>query len=279
MQNGTAAVVGFVGVAAVAALVWWFTVGSDSAGPVDTPDRTTPDTIPTPPITPTLSPTTPPGPRAGGTLDNALPAQPEPLLPPEVPLPELNASDPLVRETFADIWPESWLQVDDLVRRGAVLIDNAARGDYPRRQLGFLAPAGKFPVTRDGERVFMDAAGYARYNRYLKLLEGLPPERLAELLVDWQPLFGQAFDELGNRRGMFAQVHEAIAVVERTPLLSEPVELLQPNVLFEYADLALEALTPLQKQMLRMGADNVKRLQAYAAAVKQALLASGPEDS
>jgi hypothetical protein len=41
------------------------------------------------------------------------------------------------------------------------------------------------------------------------------------------------------------------------------VELVQPNVMYEFANPELESLSPLQKQVLRMGPENVRRLQSY----------------
>jgi hypothetical protein len=49
------------------------------------------------------------------------------------------------------------------------------------------------------------------------------------------------------------------------PVLTEPVELVRPKVFYEYADPKLERLAPLQKQVLRMGPDNVRRLQDWLA--------------
>ena len=53
------------------------------------------------------------------------------------------------------------------------------------------------------------------------------------------------------------------------PVLRGDIELVQPKVLFEYADPALEGLTDLQKQVLRMGPDNVERLQTYLRSMRE----------
>ena len=49
---------------------------------------------------------------------------------------------------------------------------------------------------------------------------------------------------------------------------------MQSNVLYEYADPALESLPPLQKQLLRMGPDNLDRLQGYLRELRDELTAS-----
>jgi len=46
----------------------------------------------------------------------------------------------------------------------------------------------------------------------------------------------------------------------------------QPKVFYEYADPALEGLKPLQKQALRMGPSNVRRLKAYLTRLRAELV-------
>jgi hypothetical protein len=87
------------------------------------------------------------------------------------------------------------------------------------------------------------------------------------LLVD-------ALQELGLRgpdaRSLLVNgIDQALA----TPVLVGEVELVQRNVLYEYADPAVEALPPLQKQLLRMGPDNLHRVQVYLRALRGELVA------
>lgn len=186
-------------------------------------------------------------------------------------LPELNASDPFVLEQLDGLaLPQPWLDRDDLIRRLAVVIDNAARGEYPRRQLGFLAPTGKFSVIERGDRLFVDPHGYARYDGYLDVLESIEPAVFVGTIWRFEPLISTALAELGNQQSVDEQLDSAILQIFGVPVLPEQVELVQPKVLYEYADSELEALSPLQKQVLRMGPDNVRRLQAYLERLQEA---------
>jgi hypothetical protein len=170
--------------------------------------------------------------------------------------------------------PGLWLDREDLIRRLAVVIDNAPRGEYPRRQLGFLAPTGKFQVVERGEQLFVDPLSYSRFDIYLDLLENIEPQALADTLSLFQPLVSESLTELGNQQSMATQIHVAISRITELPELPEQVELVQPKVFYEYADPDLEALSPLQKQVLRMGPVNVHRLQVYLRALQVALAAN-----
>jgi len=190
-------------------------------------------------------------------------------------LPELERSDPFVRDRLAQSrLPEDWLGTEDLVRRFSVVIENATRGEIPRRQLAFLAPEGKFQVREQGDRVSVDPASYARYDRYLDMLESVPPESLTTLLIDTAPLFEQALLELGEDGQLLPRLLAGIDQVLAVPVIEEDIELVQPRVYYEYADPALESLSELQKQVLRMGPANVQRLKAYLLALRVELMSS-----
>jgi hypothetical protein len=192
------------------------------------------------------------------------PVEPEPIL----VLPRLNESDEFVRAHTAgaiEMEPvEEWLARDDLVRRFAVVVDNAASGNIPRQQLDFLAPEAPFPVVRENDAIFLDERGYARYDQFVDTVVRIDPGVAAGLIDTLSPLVSQALQELGYRQpSPYARIQAAIDHVLDTPVLEDRIELVQPGVMFEYADPELEGLSPLQKQLVRMGPDNVRRIQSY----------------
>jgi len=193
----------------------------------------------------------------------------------EVVLPALDESDSYVREKLLASSPKvgDWLDRDQLVRRFAVVMDNAAVGDYPRRQLAFLAPKGPFSViTRGDDRFVMDPKGYARYDGFVAAFTSVPPKEAAALLTTLAPLFTEALLELGQpAEEPLATLRDGIAMVLATPELDTPVELVRPKVSYQFADPALEALPPLQKQLIRMGPEHVRQIKAYLREVQAAL--------
>ena len=121
----------------------------------------------------------------------------------ETPLPELDESDDVVRREVlaasgtqtngSDSTPATStlatrLGQDDLVRRFAVLANNAAKGQYPWRQLGFLAPAERMPVIVDDDgRIEMDPKGYARFDRFVDTVTSVQPSAAAALSAAPRP--------------------------------------------------------------------------------------------
>ncbi len=182
-------------------------------------------------------------------------------------LPPLDESDAFVREQTQSVClPVAWTVAENLARRASVLIENASRGELPPKRGGLLPPLDAFPVRREGERFFIDESGYQRYDAYLDELEAIDPERLAGCFRMLEPLLNQALTELGYadgpRAGITAAIEGVLAVPERSADLR--IELVQPKVLYHYADPRLESLSDVQKQVLRMGPDNTRRLKAYS---------------
>ncbi|MFW6093742.1 MAG: DUF3014 domain-containing protein [Pseudomonadota bacterium] len=195
-------------------------------------------------------------------------------------LPPLQESDPFVRERLEPMdLPEPWLEQGDYVRRLAVVAENATRGTYPRRQLEFLAPGEPFQVSREGERIFIDPASYRRYDPYVEEVVSVDPARVAGLLETLSPLLETALAEVGVEAPPGEVLARAMEEVMAVPVLPERVELVQPNVMYEYADEELESLSPLKKQVLRMGPENVERLQAYLRRVAAEMELEGTSDA
>lgn len=190
----------------------------------------------------------------------------------KIELPPLAQSDPFVRkqlEPFA--LPPLWVEQDGLVQRFAVLVDAATRGEWPRRPLRFLKPAEPFGVIdRDGS-LHADPANAARFDAELDLLEAIEPAAAAKVLNTIDPLFEAALAGLGRRVNGRDVLLDAIEEVLAAPEPQGDPELVQPKVLYEYADPALENLPPLEKQLLRLGPKNLKRLKTYLVRLRSEL--------
>ena len=259
--------------------------------PSDELPLTDPGLVPLEPLPTLEEPRQPPDPvpnvsdsapveRGTPAMDDADDRNPEIQVAKPPALPPLDESDAFVREQTKGVClPAAWTVADNLVRRASVLIENASRGELPPKRGGLLPPLGAFPVRREGERLFMDESGYRRFDAYLDALEAIDPERLAGCVRLLDPLLTQALNELGysdGPRAGIAAVMDRILAVPR-PNGERDIELVQPKVLFQFADPRLESLSDLQKQVLRMGPNNARRLQAYVSRL-QPLLAEAPPD-
>ena len=208
-------------------------------------------------------PATPDGPTAATGGD-------DPVL-----LPPLDDSDAFVRAWLSVnaplVWT-TWRAREGLVRLAAVLLDYAARGQVPRRSLSFIT-VGQFEAREEGERMFIHPRAYARYDAVVGTALALPAEDAAALFMLLEPLLAEAGRELdASAPAPRVLLQRAVDHVLATPVLTEPVAVTRPGVYYQFADPTLEALAPLQKQLLRTGPANVERVQEYANRLRAALM-------
>ena len=212
------------------------------------------------------------------------PAQPSSDLTAQAPVvPSLAESDEYMRDLLLQFpAPAAWTELPDLARRLAVVLSSAARGVLPRSQLGFLQPQSTFPaepIGEDGKSYILDAEGFSRFRPVVEVLTALPAETMAQIFVASEPLLDAATAELGEGESVRELLNRALDEVLTTPVLTAPIVLKRPGLLYEYADAQLEARSDLQKQLLRMGPDALLELQNYAQAVVDALNLSAKEGS
>jgi hypothetical protein len=214
----------------------------------------------------------PPAPERIRVPDERPVRPPAPSPAPTVTLPSLADSDPFLRnrlEPFA--LPPLWVSQDGLMQRFAVLVDSATRGEWPRRPLRFLEPADKFRVIEREGRLYADPRNTQRFDSDLDLLERIDPAAAAELLRTIDPLLEAALQNLGRPVNGRDVLLDAIDWVLSAPAPEGDPELVQPNVLYEYADPDLESLPVLEKQLLRLGSKNLKRLKTYLGRLRDEL--------
>lgn len=202
--------------------------------------------------------------------------------PPEAPpLPALNESDGAAAEQFAALLgPDtvaSLLLTDDLVRRIAVTLDNLPREKVATR-LRPLKPMDSAFVAGGEEGAYtLGPDNYVRYEPYVKIVEGLDVDDVAALYLRLYPLFQQAYMELGNLDGYFNdRVVKVIDHLLATPEVQGPIALVRPNVMYQFADPALESRSAGQKFLLRMGPDNAARIKAKLGELRQRLATRPP---
>jgi hypothetical protein len=218
-----------------------------------------------------------PTPKAAATPAPAARPFAAPTATPAVPLPALDASDPLVRQVAAGLsaHPElaRWLARSGLVRTLTAVVVNVADGETPRPHLEFLAPKQRFRASRRPARLVVpDPAGFAGYDLFGDVVASVDAQAAVAAYRTLAPLFEAAYVELGHPEGGFpAAVDKAVRALLGVPVLPDDVELVPHATGFRYADPKLEALTPAQKQFLRIGPRNVRLVQAKLREVAAAL--------
>ena len=202
---------------------------------------------------------------------------------PAAALPPLDQSDAFVRKLAEGLSAHReltrWLAQNALVRTLTGVVANVANGETPRPHLGFLAPKQRFRAARRPARVLVpDPAGFEGYDLFGDAVASVDAAAAANAYRMLGPLFEAAYQDLGQPEGSFsAALDQAIRALLAVPVLRENVELVPHAIGFRYADAKLEALTPAQKQFLRIGPHNVRLVQGKLREFATALAPKGPK--
>jgi Protein of unknown function (DUF3014) len=174
-------------------------------------------------------------------------------------------------EALANFYP------DRMIRRFVATIDNLPREEAPAKMMPVKPVGGSFLVERNAASMTVAPANAQRYLRYLNIMAAVDARRLVDFYVGLYPVFQQAYRELGYPRGHFNdRLVDAIDNLLATPDVAPPLAVVQPKVLYKFADPALEKRSAGQKIMLRMGADNMARAKILLIAIRGELLQRSP---
>lgn len=271
----------------ILAVFAWITLRGDSEPPAEPATAEAPAPAPTSP----REPEKPPAPDIPVTVEepepapadtdtdaqeNAGAAEEEASEPTEPPLTMAN-SDARLREQLAgkvpDGMPVAVLGNSNLVERGAAAIDSVRRGLVPDKLLNLPKPKGPFKVRSVDGVTLIDPESYRRYDGMVTSLVDTPVEPAVNAFRQFRPLLEQAYASLGYAaddmdNALIAALDEILA----TPVIDEAVAVERSEAVWVYVRDDLESRSLLQKQLMRTGPDNVRRLQDKARALREALL-------
>ena len=206
------------------------------------------------------------------------PVEPLDLEPTEgelVELPPLDESDSYFALALIDLFGaelEPLLSDSALIDKTVASVDNLTRGRVSEK----IRPVGRIPGSFDATSAgtngpwYISEDNYARYDFLVNMLTNAGTDDLVATYRRFYPLIQEAYVRLGYPDAYFND--RAVAVIDdllATPEPEQPIRLVRPHVLYEYADPELEALSAGQKLLLRMGPEHASRVKAALADIRQ----------
>jgi hypothetical protein len=213
------------------------------------------------------------------------PAIAHPLSQPDgsaAPLPELADSDVPLREALAQISSagavKDYLLPENVIRRVVVTVDNLPRQKVAVEKRPTPPVAGTFLADGDELHATLDRRNFERYKPWVAVIGNLDMQKLAGIYVRFYPLFQQTYQNLGYPNGYFNdRLVQVIDVLLATPQPPAPIELVRPNVMYTFADPALEGRPAGQKLLIRMGPDNAAVIKGKLTELRAIITAAPPK--
>jgi hypothetical protein len=239
------------------------------------------DTINPPPVEPVVAQSEPV--EAQQSREPLHPVEPLPLTPGEgelVELPPLDESDSYFALALIDIFGrdlEALLGDQGLVDKSVASVDNLTRSHVAEKIRPVGQISGTFVAAAAGANgpYYLSPDNYGRYDTLVNMATGADVDELVATYRRFYPLIQEAYVRLGYPEAYFND--RAVVVIDHllaTPVPEEPVQLVRPHVLYEFADPELEALSSGQKLLIRMGADHAARIKTLLEELKSRIAQS-----
>ena len=161
----------------------------------------------------------------------------------------------------------------NLVQNLVVTIDNLPSMSAPTKVMPIELAGGEFLTAGRDSSLAISVKNAERYDAYMKIVDIVDAKTFVQLYVKSYPLFQQAYEELGypdkyfNDRLIFV-INDLLAA----PDVEEPVKLVQPLVVYKYAESPLENSSIGQRIMMRIGSHNADKLKSKLRQIKIELL-------
>jgi len=203
----------------------------------------------------------------------ARPAEP----PRALPLPPLDDSDIDVLGGLTELFGQQavlqHLVPERIVRNIVVTIDNVPRQQMALNQRPIKPTPGVLVTAGAEDTLVLAPENYARYEAFVTVARSVDAKTLVALYRGLQPLFQQAYEELGHPNASFNdRLVEVIEHLLTTPNVPGEIRLVQPSVYYKFADERLEKLSAGQKLLIRMGPTNAAAIKAKLRDIQAELL-------
>ncbi|GEK10852.1 DUF3014 domain-containing protein [Pseudoalteromonas peptidolytica] len=196
-------------------------------------------------------------------------AEPEALV-----LPPLSQSDTEIKAAVANFMSNQAVKLladDDVIRRTVVYVDNLANGKIAEKHSPVVKPQDNFSVI-DDDIIITDPNSYERYTPYVAMFDTMSTAQVVRLYDQYKPLFEEAYEEIGYEGNEFnGTLADAIDELLATPIPDTALPLIKESVTYKYAYAEWEQLSAAQKQFLRMGPENMKKVKKRLEEIKSAL--------
>lgn len=236
--------------------------------------------------------------------------EPEPEAPPEAPSvgvvdevaePEVVEEPQPVTEPPVEVQPEEPIDASDAAvksailstifddqataRLGRILVDSdlldrfivnanlIGKGQLLSDSQLIKAPEQPFQVIEMNGTLYLDPMGFERYTPYVNALESMDVGILVSLFSLYHDLMAERFSEVSPPDLSLQQaVLNAIEEMLATPIIERDIELYSDSVMYKFSDPQLEDLSAVQKQMIRTGPENTRRIKAVLSAIREKIL-------
>jgi len=193
-------------------------------------------------------------------------------------LPALETSDVFFRQALGAISVDllNWFEVENVISKYIVIVNDLAQNQIVFKHRGFLKPTKAMRVKEDNQGLYLSQGSYSRYDHLVNVVVAIDEGKAIQLYLRFKPLFEQVYKEFSypaeyKLEDVFLK---AAANVIGAPIIESRIALVPHSIRYKFADKKLEQLSDVDKQMIRMGPENTRKIQSTFRKLVQALVKS-----
>ena len=161
---------------------------------------------------------------------------------------------------------------ESIIANMVATVVNTADGKLPENVSMLTATKNKFSVFTKGDNQFITPESFTRYNVYAQTFAAIETDSLLRLLNDYNDEITTQFAQITLPNSDFnLTLINAINELLDTPTVSLPIAVESDSVMYRFVNPQLEALSPAQKQLVRMGPDNMRLVKRKLRELRDAL--------
>lgn len=159
-----------------------------------------------------------------------------------------------------------------LIEKFVINVHNLSGNQLSPKDSLVVVPEQKFKTYDQADRVWIDNSSFQRYNTYVDALESVDTDDLLAVFSTYESNIKEKFAEISRPGQSFdSALIDAINTLLDTPRVPVPIEIYSESVMYKFKDPQLEALSGPQKQLIRTGPENMRRIKSVLRSVKEAL--------
>jgi hypothetical protein len=186
-------------------------------------------------------------------------------LPKQPVLVELDTSDEGFKAAVTEVSKDlgGWFNIKDVIRKYIILIHDVSQNRILLKHKRFLKMPQKNMVKEDSRGLYLTEEGYKRYDAFTNALVSIDIKKGLRLYLTFKPLFNKVYQTFSYPESYKLEdiFLKAAANVIKAPVEEGRVGLVKHTLFYKFSDRKLEALNDVEKQMLRMGPENTKKIQ------------------
>lgn len=198
------------------------------------------------------------------------------------PLPDIVEAEPLdesdgaIKNAFMTMATSplvgKYLINEGLLQKFVINVNSIANQEMSPNYSLVVAPEEEFRVYQQADREWIDTSSYKRYNAYIDALESMSTDDLVKLMDTYRGTLEAKFAEISPPNTSFdSMLLKAINELLNTPIIPLPIEVYSDSVMFKFKDEQIEALSGPQKQLIRTGPENTRRIKDILRDLQDAL--------